>query len=319
MDVYFYEAFEEEVSQLRSLLGRELTYEFTSMTVQETRHKTPPARFISIRTQSIVPPGWAEELDGILSRSTGYDHLLAYQKQIKTRIPLGYLEEYATRAVAEHAMMTTMALLRKLPQQMRQFGVFDRDGLTGAECLGKKLLVVGVGRIGSELVKIAGGLGFAVQGVDIVPNKADVTYVPRDEGIRWADVIICAMNLTKQNEGYFSYELLKSARRGCVFVNIARGEHSPLAGLKRLLDERHLAGIGLDVFEEEGTMATALRNPGSPPAPQVMLISQLLARPNVLLTPHNAFNTQEALQRKAAMSVEQIRHFLKNRDFVWKV
>jgi D-lactate dehydrogenase len=89
--------------------------------------------------------------------------------------------------------------------------------------------------------------------------------------------------------------------------------------LKRLLDERHLAGIGLDVFEEEGTMATALRNPGSPPAPQVMLISQLLARPNVLLTPHNAFNTQEALQRKAAMSVEQIRHFLKNRDFVWKV
>jgi D-lactate dehydrogenase len=319
MHVYFYEAFEEEMNLLRSLLGRDLTYEFTSSTIQETRHKKPLARLISIRTQSIVPPSWAEELDGVLSRSTGFDHLLAYDSQIKKQLPLGYLEEYSTRAVAEHAIMMTMALVRKLPQQMRQFGVFDRDGLTGAECSGKNLLVVGVGRIGSEIVRIASGLGFAVKGVDIVPNKPEVIYVPREEGIVWADVIVCAMNLTKQNEGYFSYDLLKSGRKGCVFVNVARGEHSPLAGLKRLLDERHLAGVGLDVFEEEGTLAVALRNPASPPTPEVTLISQLLARPNVLLTPHNAFNTQEALQRKAAMSVEQIRHFMKHRDFVWKV
>jgi D-lactate dehydrogenase len=319
VDVYFYEAFEEEMNLLRSLLGRDLTYEFTSTTVQETRHKKPPARLISIRTQSIIPPGWAEELDGVLSRSTGFDHLVAYEAQIKKRLPLGYLEEYATRAVAEHALMMAMALLRKLPQQMRQFGAFNRDGLTGAESLGKNLLVVGVGRIGSEIVKIAGGLGFAVKGVDIVPNKADVTYVSRDDGIPWADVIICAMNLTKQNAGYFGYDLLQTARKGCVFVNIARGEHSPLTGLKRLLDERHLAGVGLDVFEDEGALAAALRSPTAPLAPHVTLISQLLARPNVLLTPHNAFNTQEALQRKAAMSVEQIRHFLQHRDFIWKV
>jgi len=307
------------MSLLGSLLGRELSYEFTSSTIQETRHKTPPARLISIRTQSIVPASWAEELDGILSRSTGFDHLLAYQAQITKHLPLGYLEEYATRAVAEHALMMAMALMRKLPQQMRQFGVFDRDGLTGTECLGKNLLVVGVGRIGSEIVKVASGLGFVVKGVDIVPNKADVIYVSRDEGVPWADMIICAMNLTKQNEGYFSYDLLRTARKGCVFVNVARGEHSPLAGLKRLLDERHLAGIGLDVFEDEGTLAAALRNPAMSSAPSVSLLSQLLARPNVLLTPHNAFNTREALQRKAAMSVEQIRHFLKHRDFLWKV
>jgi len=319
VDVYFYEAFEEEMNLLRSLLGRDLTYEFTSTTVQETRHKKPPARLISIRTQSIIPPGWAEELDGVLSRSTGFDHLVAYEAQIKKRLPLGYLEEYATRAVAEHALMMAMALLRKLPQQMRQFGVFDRDGLTGIECQGKNLLVVGVGRIGGEVVKIANGLRFAVKGVDIVPNKADVTYVSRDEGIPWADVIVCAMNLTKENKGYFGYDLLRSARKGCVFVNVARGEHAPLTGLKRLLDERHLAGVGLDVFEDEGALAAALRNPGAPPTPPVTLISQMLARPNVLLTPHNAFNTQEALQRKAAMSVEQIRHFLKHRDFIWKI
>jgi D-lactate dehydrogenase len=143
MNIYFYEAFQEEADALRSLLGSDLTYELTSKTIQETGHSEAPARLISIRTQSKIPPEWAEKLDGILSRSTGYDHLIAYRKQINKPLPLGYLEEYSTRAVAEHAVLLTMALLRKLPQQMRQFPAFNRDGLTGPECAGKNLLVVG--------------------------------------------------------------------------------------------------------------------------------------------------------------------------------
>ncbi len=319
MNVYFYEAFQEEADALRSLLGSDITYELTSKTIQETGHSEPPARLISVRTQSKIPPEWAEKLDGILSRSTGYDHLIAYRKQIDKPLPLGYLEEYSTRAVAEHAIMLTMSLLRKLPQQMRQFPAFDRDGLTGTECFGKDLLVVGVGRIGGEIVKIARGLGFTVRGVDIVPDKPDVTYVSKHDGIPWADVIVCAMNLTDENRGYFGYDLLRSAKRGCIFVNIARGEYSALSELRRLLQERHLAGLGLDVFEDEGNLATALRNPGVEKSPAVQVVNDLLSHPNVLLTPHNAFNSYEALQRKAAMSVEQIRHFLKHRDFVWKV
>ena len=78
MDVYFYEAFEEEASSLKSLLGNQLTYEMTDKTIQETDHVNPPARLISIRTQSIIPVEWADKLDGILSRSTGYDHLKKY-------------------------------------------------------------------------------------------------------------------------------------------------------------------------------------------------------------------------------------------------
>jgi len=319
MVVYFYEAFQEEADALRSLLGSDITFELTSKTIQETGHSEAPARLISIRTQSKIPPEWVENLDGILSRSTGYDHLIAYRKQIDKPLPLGYLEEYSTRAVAEHAVLLTMALLRKLPQQMRQFPAFNRDGLTGFECAGKNLLVVGVGRIGGEIVKIARGLGFHVKGVDIVPDKPDVTYVSKHDGNSWADVIICAMNLTDENKGYFSYDLLRGSKRGCIFVNIARGEHSPLNGLSRLLRESHLAGLGLDVFEDEGSFATALRSGRAGESPAVQIVNDLLSHPNVLLTPHNAFNSGEALQRKAAMSVEQIRYFLKHRDFIWKV
>ena len=66
------------------------------------------------------------------------------------------------RAVAEQAILLVMALLRKLPQQTQQFPRFHRDGLTGHECAGKKLLVVGVGNIGSEVVRIGQALGMAV-------------------------------------------------------------------------------------------------------------------------------------------------------------
>lgn len=319
MDIFFYEAFEDEASTLKALLGNEFAYGFAPETIYEAGHRHPPARLISIRTQSSVPLEWTDQIDGILSRSTGYDHLIAYSSKIQRRLPLGYLEEYASRAVAEHALLLTMALLRKLPQQMRQFPVFNREDLTGSECEGKNLLVVGVGRIGSEIVRVAKGLGFAVKGVDIVPDKPDVAYVSKEEGIRWADVIISAMNLTEDNRGYFNYDLLSKAKKGCTFVNIARGELSPLRDFERLLKDKKISGLGLDVFEDEGSLGAELRNPGSTITPQAAQVNRILSYPNVVLTPHNAFNSREALQRKSELTVQQIQHFLKHHDFLWKV
>ena len=319
MHVYFYEAFAEEAVALRAALGQDVLFELNSATIQESGHADPPAKLISIRTQSSIPTEWAEKLDGILSRSTGYDHLIAYRSQIAKPLPLGYLQEYSTRAVAEQAILLIMALLRKLPQQMRQFHTFVRDGLTGLECHGENLLIVGVGRIGGEIARIARGIGFHVKAVDIVPNKPNVTYVSLEEGLSWAHVIVCSMNLTKENTGYFRHEVLSRAKKGSIFVNIARGEHSPLADLDRLLGEGHLAGVGLDVFEDEGTLAAALRGQTTVTLPLVAVVKRLHAHPNVILTPHNAFNTHEAVKRKSAMTVEQVRHFLRQRDFIWKV
>ena len=319
IDLFFYEAFDEERELLSSLLGSQLKYEFTSKTIQETSQANPPARLISIRTQSVVPPAWIDHLDGILSRSTGFDHLLTLSKLSKRQIPLGYLEEYASRAVAEHAIMMAMAVMRRLPQQLRQFHTFNRDGLTGMECEGKNLLVVGVGRIGREIVAIGKGLGFATKGVDIVPDKPEVEYVSKETGISWAHVIINAMNLTAENRGYFNESLFRASRPGLFFVNVARGEHSPLADLQRALDQGLLAGVGLDVFEDEGEIGSALRNRGAAKSEIAATIDRLLEHPNVLFTPHNAFNSREALRGKAALTVEQIKNFLKHRDFLWKV
>jgi D-lactate dehydrogenase len=319
MDAYFYEAFAEETDELRRLIGDSMDCGFTADTIQESKHTVPPAPLISIRTQSIIPETWAPRVRGILSRSTGYDHLLAYRAVVADVPKLGYLEEYSTRAVAEHALLLVAALLRKLPQQMRQFSRFDRDGLTGRECLGTKLLVVGVGRIGSEIVKVAGGMGFDVRGVDIIPNRPHVSYVSAEQGLAWAEVIVCAMNLTNENRGYFSQEKLRRAPPGLIFVNIARGEHAPLIDLLPLCRERHLGGVGLDVFDEEPSLAAALRHPSAGESEHVRLVRELLDFPNVILTPHNAFNSEEAVARKSEMTIRQIQTFLQTGDFLWKV
>jgi D-lactate dehydrogenase len=315
MDVYFYEAFEEEAISLKSLLGNQVSYDMTEKTIQETGHVIPPARLISIRTQSIVPLDWENKLDGILSRSTGYDHLKKYVGTIHTQLPCGYLEEYATRAVAEHAILLMMALMRRLPQQIRQFPHFDRDGLTGGECAGKNLLVVGVGRIGSEIVKIGSALGMNVRGVDIVQQNTEVHYSGREEGIAWADIIVSAMNLTNENRGYFSYDILKRSKQGILFINIARGEQAPLTGLLKLMQEHHIGGLGLDVFEDEPAAAAALRSGNNHNSLEAQTIAALLLYPNVLFTPHNAFNTIEAVQRKSQFSVNEILYFLKSKNF----
>jgi D-lactate dehydrogenase len=319
MDVYFYEAFEEEAKSLKTFLGNQISFEMTDKTIQEIGHTAPPARLISIRTQSIIPAEWADKLYGVQSRSTGYDHLKKYLETIHKPLPCGYLEEYATRAVAEHAILLMITLMRRLPQQIIQFKNFCRDGLTGGECAGKNLLVVGVGRIGNEIVKIGSALGMNVRGVDIVQRHKDVQYIGKEEGTAWADVIICSMNLTNENRGYFSYDLLKKSKPGILFVNIARGEHAPIADMLRLVQERHVGGLGLDVFEDEPNVAVALRSEHTNTYPAAQLIKELLRHPNVLFTPHNAFNTKEAVQRKSRFSIDEIMYFLENKDFHCRV
>lgn len=315
MDVYFYEVFEEEARLIKSLIGRRLEFGLTDRTIQESGHREPPARLISVRTQSVIPVEWQDRLSGVLSRTTGFDNLKAFRRAISLPVALGYLEEYATRAVAEQAILMMLALLRKLPRQMEQFRRFDRDGLTGAEARGRRLLVVGVGRIGGEIVKIGQGLGLQVRGVDIVRRHDFVEYVERDSGLAWADIVICAMNLTDENYHYFSYDLMKKCRPGAIFINVARGEHAPLADMLRLLKEEHLGGLGLDVFEDEPEVGTTLRSGRVEESEGAAIVAELLGCPNVILTPHNAFNTEEALERKARFSVEEIFYFLEHGNF----
>ncbi len=316
-DVFFFEAFQEEEAALRRALPVGVRAAFSWKTIQEYQAPAPPARIISIRTQSAIPPSWARDLAGILTRSTGFDHLTAYRAATGVPVPCGYLPLYCNRAVAEQALLLWLALLRNLPQQLAQLHTFHRDGITGGECAGKTLTVVGVGNIGHEIVKIGDGLGMRVLGVDLVQRHADVHYVAPATGIAAADILVCAMNLTATNHNYFCYEVLRAARRGVLFINIARGEFSPATDLLRLLDEGQLGGVGLDVYNHEKELAVALRTKAASNDTEVCATLALAQRPHVLLTPHNAFNTHESVARKAAQSMQQLQQFLTTGAFLW--
>lgn len=319
MDVFFYEVFEEELEALKRHVPEGIDAGFSADTIQESGHTEPPAGLISIRTQSAIPLPWVSQLKGILARSTGFDHMKRFSEMSGINIPAGYLPLYCSRAVAEQALLLWLSLMRKLPVQMDQFRHFNRDGLTGSECEGKTLVVTGVGNIGSQVCAIGSSLGMETLGVDIVMKYPSVRYASIHEALPKADVIVCAMSLTDENRGFFNYGTLKKAKSGAIFINVARGELSPVADLLRLLEEGHLGGVGLDVFEDEGDLAVKLRSKGLCRDTGMKTIQDLLNHKNVILTPHNAFNTREALERKAAQSMDQVRHFFGHGSFIWPV
>ena len=315
VDVAFYEVFKEEEKALRKALSKNICAKFTWKTIQAQKDKEPPAKIISIRTQSEIPLAWGDKILAVLSRSQGHDHLLSLYRRSKRKVVCGYLSSYCATAVAEHAILAMMVLLRKIKRQMKNFEQFRRDDITGFECKGRHVLVVGVGSVGSEIVDVAKALRMVVRGVDIDHRIKSLEYVGLQKGVRWADVIFCALPLTNRTKDLFNYNLLRRAKAGTIFINISRGEVSPLRDLKKLLDEEILGGLSLDVYPEEKFLAEYLRGHSGSKHRDNKIISNLRHRDNVVFTPHNAFNTYESLEQKAVLSAEAIKMFLKKGTF----
>ncbi len=314
-EVFFFEAFDEEKKALRRYRPQNIRAHFTPKTIQEANLKKIPAEIISIRTQSVIPKAWNRSLKAVFTRSTGYNHILTARRGSGLSVPCGCLADYCSRSVAEQAVLLVMALLRKLNLQQKHFVNFNRDGLTGMDIHNRNILIVGVGHIGRQVVDIARGLKANVKGVDVKQNVKDLNYVSLPEGIRWADVIVCAALLNKKTDGMLGYASLRQARRGCVLVNVSRGEITPLRDLEKLLKEKILGGLGMDVFPDEAKVAEALRDKKKTAKDLIDGIRRLKKIDNVIFTPHNAFNTQESVERKARGTIEGIQVFLKDGKF----
>lgn len=314
-NVHFFEAFDEERDVIEKTLPEGLTAGFSRETLQESGFKAPPSTILSIRTQSRVPHDWLPSLNGVLSRSTGFDHLASLASDSPSGPAFGHLAEYCSRAVAEHAILMAGSLLRRLPRQCRQMASFLRSGLTGQEMRGRSLTVVGVGRIGSEVARIGQALNMKVLGCDPQPQFDGIPYAPLEDALSRADVLICTMSLNDANRDLLDRGQLSHLPRGAIVVNVARGELMVLEDLLALYDEGHLGGLGLDVFPHEDLLATHLRHTGTDDHPHLSLFRELIQRDNVILTPHNAFNTEESLHMKVQETLSELEHFRKHGQF----
>lgn len=314
MDVIFYETFKEEERALRDALPASIQAQCVATTIQESEHDLPSARLISVRTQSVIPDEWSSKIDGVLTRSRGYDHLADFLTRTKCDVKCGHLPPYCSRAVAEQAVMFMLMLMRLSNRQQVQMKSFNREGLCGHEVFKKDALIVGVGCIGREIGTLLRGFGMHVKGVDPDAKHSDFKYTALPEGLRWADVIICAASLNNETRGMLDYAMLKDVKPKTILVNIARGEITPLTDLKRLLEEEILGGLALDVFEDEPRLAGELRA-----GDKASGVLKQFAPYNVIFTPHNAFNTEEALRHKAALSAQEVQIFLEKKMFSHQV
>src|SRR6476659_6176748 len=202
-----------------------------------------------------------------------------------------------TLAAAEHALSLLFALARHVPRADAgmKAGEWPKAGLTGFELEGKKLGVIGLGRIGGTVARKAQGIGMEVAAYDpfLPPSAAGKGSVPLkslDELLAWADVVTLHIPRTKETTNLLSEARMRAMKPGAYVINAARGGLVDEAALVRLLDEGHLAGAALDTFATEPLPAD------SPLRPHHKLI----------LTPHLGASTSEAQQAVSTILARQV-------------
>lgn len=207
-----------------------------------------------------------------------------------------------TLAAAEHAISLLFALARHIPRADAgmKAGEWPKAGLTGFELEGKRLGVIGLGRIGSTVARKAVGIGMEVAAFDpflpvAAASRQSLSLKSLDELLAWADIITLHIPRTKETTNLIGEAQMRLMRKGSYLINAARGGLVDEDALLRLLDEGHLAGAALDTFVTEPLQKD----------------SALRASPKLILTPHLGASTGEAQQAVSTILARQIIDFLK--------
>jgi D-lactate dehydrogenase len=257
----------------------------------------------------------------ITTCSTGFDHIDLESAKEKN-VLVAYVPGYGDNTVAEFSFALLLDVSRKIYEsydRIRETGSFSLDGLRGFDLKGKTIGIVGTGRIGRHMVKIAKGFDMNVIAFDVTPdenfaNESGFKYVSFDELLANSDVISLHVPYMESTHHLINSGNINKIKKGAVLINTARGGLVETDALIKALNEKILAGAGLDVLEEEGAIKDerSLLLYGRPEEHGLKTVLQnhvLIDMPNVIITPHNAFNTQEAMIRILDANVQNIKSF----------
>lgn len=256
----------------------------------------------------------------IATRSTGFDHIdLAAAKA--RGITVCNVPFYGENTVAEFAFALLLTLSRRVidADERVRSGTFSPKDLRGFDLEGKTIGVVGCGHIGMHVIKMANGFGMKVLGFEVHqdPDRArdwNFTYASMDELLAQSDIITLHVPYNEHTHHLLNAENMKHIKRGAYLINTARGAVVETEALVAALKDGSLAGAALDVLEEEGDMADEtmlLTNPH--PKEEELRVTlanhYLIDHPRVIVTPHVAFNTQEAVERIVSTTTDNIKSF----------
>jgi len=275
------------------------------------------ATFINSKVDKVVLDK-LPKLKLVTTMSTGYDHIDI--EECKERgIKVSNVPFYGMNTVAEHTMALILGISRRLVDciERTKAGRFDPKGLRGFDLKGKTLGVVGTGNIGRNVIRMAKGFEMEVVAFDVVKNmkaakKLGYKYLSLDQLLKVSDIVTLHAPYNKHTHHMLNKMSIAMMKDGAFLVNTARGGLVDTVALIKALKSGKLAGAGLDVLEEEKALAMEAKLVTETgwihKDTKVMRINhKLLKMKNVLITPHNAFNTQEALLRILDTTVENIK------------
>lgn len=256
----------------------------------------------------------------IATRSTGFDHidLAAAQKRGITVVNVPF---YGENTVAEFAFALLLTLSRRIPEanDVVVKGGFSPAGLRGFDLAGKTIGIVGCGHIGLHVIRMAQGFGMKVLGFDTHPSderakELGITFASLPELLAASDVVSLHVPYNAHTHHLINKENIGSIKRGAYLINTARGAVVETEALIEALRSGALAGAGLDVLEEEGDLDDEMVLLSAPhPNEAALRITlenhYLISHPRVIVTPHLAFNTTEALMRILDTTLENIKSF----------
>lgn len=240
-------------------------------------------------------------------RSAGYSNVDL--KAAKGKIPVVRVPAYSPYAVAEHAMGLLLTINRKLARAVtrtRDFN-FSIAGLMGVDLHGKTVGVIGTGTIGRVFIDICRGFGMNVIAYDPYPaQNSEINYVSLNELFEKSDVISLHCPLTENSYHLLNNDAFSRMKKGVFIVNTSRGALVDSDALLEALKSEKVRGAALDVYEEETELffedmsGTIIKDD---------TLSLLISNPNVVLTSHQAFLTEEALQAIAKVTLKNFDDF----------
>jgi len=246
-------------------------------------------------------------VEAVALRSAGYNHVDLKYAQGKLRI--FRVPAYAPSAVAEHAMALLLCLNRKVHRaynRVREYN-FSLKGLIGYDLRGKTVGVVGTGKIGQAFIDICFGFGMKVLAYDPKPTWGrGVEYVSFHDLCRRSDIISLHCPLTRESYHLISRHALHIMKEGVVILNTSRGALIDSEALLDAIKSEKVSAAGLDVYEEESDF---FYEDVSENVIQDDKLKLLLATPNVLITSHQGFFTEEALCEIAETTLQNLSHF----------
>jgi D-lactate dehydrogenase len=263
------------------------------------------------------------ELRMIATRSTGYDHINV-QACAERNIAISNVPTYGTNTVAEHTFALILALSRKLLPSVERTrrGNFNLEGLVGFDLKNRTLGVIGTGHIGQHVIRIANGFQMKVTAYDpreneLLAKELSFKYVSLDELLKNSDVVTLHAPYNPATHHMINRKNIWLMKPGSILINTSRGGLVETAAILEALRRKILAGAGLDVIEEEVLVKEERELLSTEHEREELRVALethiLLFRDDVIITPHNAFNSVEAVHRILDTTVNNIDAYLKGR------